>query len=90
MASKQVPWRNMDLVPVFAHHEYRLREIAQDPEPLMEPAYGDHAAAEDVAYPILLASGRDGHDLVYDGVHRAVQLVRNVETTLHLCAGELP
>ena len=78
------------LYGLFARHGYRLREIVQDPGLLTEPAYGDHAAGEDVAYPILLALRRDGHSHVFDGVHRAVQLVRNGETTLDLCVGELP
>jgi hypothetical protein len=57
---------------------------SRNPELLTEPAYGDHAAGEDVDHPILLALRRDGHYLVFDGVHRAVQLVRNGETTLGL------
>ena len=65
------------------------REGAQDPALLTEPAYGDHVAGEDVPYPILLALRRDGHYLVFDGVQRAVQLIRNGETTLGLCVGEL-
>jgi hypothetical protein len=78
------------LYELFARHGYRLREIVQDPGLLTEPAYGDHLAGEDVAYPILLALRRDGYSHVFDGVHRAVQLVRNGETTLDLCVGELP
>jgi len=77
------------LYGLFTRHGYRLWEIVQDPELLTEPAYGDHAAGEDVDYPILLALRLDGHYLVFDGVHRAVQLVRNGETTLALCVGEL-
>jgi hypothetical protein len=46
------------LYGLFARHGYRLREIVQDPGLLTEPAYGDHAAGEDVAYPILLALRR--------------------------------
>lgn len=78
------------LYGLFARHGYRLWEIVQDPVLLTEHAYGDHVAGEDVAYPTLLALRGDGHYHVFDGVHRAVQLVRNGQTTLDLCVGELP
>jgi hypothetical protein len=48
------------LYGLFARHMYRLWEIATDPERLTQPAYGDHAAAEHVDYPVLLAVERDG------------------------------
>lgn len=75
-----------DLAPLFAENGWRLRDIARDPRVLREPPYSQHSATTVVAFATLLAEPLPGGEyLLVDGMHRAIQLVRNGKASIHLC-----
>lgn len=72
----------------FRRLAYRLTAIAADPVVLAAPAYRDRADHERIDYPWCLARPHPvvpGAFKVFDGMHRAIQMVRNGEATIPLC-----
>ena len=73
---------------LFDGHGDRLSAIAADPALLTEPEYRNHVPGDPVAMPICLATPdatEPGAFRVIDGMHRAIQLVRNGQATIRLC-----
>lgn len=73
------------LCQLFRDHHYNLIAIATDTMLLQEEPYVNRTAAEPVYYPILLAVRQNGRHRIFDGIHRAIQLVRNGQDYLQLC-----
>jgi hypothetical protein len=70
---------------------WRLVAIAADPLVLASDPYRNHAPGEMVAFPTCLAEpvpGAVGEYSMIDGMHRALQLVRNGEPAIPLCVVE--
>jgi len=75
---------------IFAELDYRLTAVAADPRVLSSPPYSCRTARENVDYPVCLAKRHAGVFYVFDGIHRAIQLVRNGQTHITLCFSEDP
>lgn len=78
------PW----LGPVFRQHGDRLAAIAQDQRVLGADAYAGHQPGEEVRYRLCLANpvpNIEGIYRVFDGMHRAIQMVRNGDAQIPLC-----
>lgn len=76
------------LASVFDRHGGRLTAIAADPLLLREPEYRDYTPGVSVAVPICLAKPDpegSGYFRIIDGMHRAIQLVRNGQATIRIC-----
>lgn len=69
----------------FRNHGYSLRRIATDERILAAEPYCHHRPGETVWFRTCLAMKNDGTYRIFDGMHRAIQLVRNGEATLRLC-----
>jgi hypothetical protein len=76
------------LGPVFAKNDFRLTAIASDPEVLRSEPYCLRVPGQAVDYPVLLGVRSGGRFRVFDGMHRAIQLVRNGERVVKICASE--
>lgn len=74
------------LSAAFALHDYRLVPIARDTVVLAQPPYSEHQTGELVAQRVLLAIAHPERLRIFDGIHRAIQLVRNGERQLEICA----
>jgi hypothetical protein len=73
---------------LFRRHAYRLGAIASDPELLAAAPYSSHRPREEVRFRRCLARlepGGTGTYRMFDGMHRAVQMVRNGEAQMPLC-----
>jgi hypothetical protein len=75
-----------ELARAFALHQYLLAEIARDPFILSRAPYSEHRAGDPVELPLTLAVPHPVRLRIFDGIHRAIQLVRNGEETLQVCA----
>ena len=72
-----------DLGWAFARLGWRLDAIAQDPEVLEADPYRRHAALEPVIFRTCLSDPADGGFYrLFDGMHRAIQMARNEESTI--------
>jgi hypothetical protein len=81
-----------DLWAVFDRLE-ALTAIGVDDAVLAHPVYAAHSDNERIAYRWCLANpepGRHGIYRVFDGMHRAIQMLRNRETLIPLCVVEAP
>ena len=74
-----------NLGSLFQDHNNNLVAIATDPTLLEQQPYSNANVGDPVAYQVLLAARWNGRYRVFDGIHRAIQLVRNKEQVLHLC-----
>lgn len=74
------------LESLFAENGWRLVDVARDPRVLREPPYSQRKPGEVVAFSTLIAEllPTDEYRLI-DGMHRAIQIARNGETSVHLC-----
>ena len=70
---------------IFRRHNWKLIEIAHDEDLLNKEPYCLYEVGKPVAYPVLLALQKGDRFRVFDGIHRAIQLIRNGETVLRLC-----
>jgi hypothetical protein len=70
---------------LFAELGYRLTAIAADRRVLSSHPYCLRTPGELVDYPICLAKRSSGTFRVFDGIHRAIQLVRNGQGQIPLC-----
>jgi hypothetical protein len=80
------------LWPVFDHLE-ALIAIGVDDEVLAYPVYAARSPGEQIDYKWCLARpepGRQGIYRIFDGMHRAIQMLRNGETHIPLCVVEDP
>jgi hypothetical protein len=78
------PW----LGHVFRQHDGRLAAIAQDQRVLGADAYSRHRPGEEISYRVCLANpvrNAEGTYRVFDGMHRAIQMVRNGDAQIPLC-----
>jgi hypothetical protein len=76
-----------DVKHIFERHGYRLPAVAADPDLLALEPYSDHVKGDRVVDLPCLAQhepGPGGYLRLIDGVHRAIQLVRNDEQTISL------
>jgi hypothetical protein len=76
------------LGPDFARLGSQLVRVAQAPAVLAAAAYRDKGSCERIDFRWCLAEpvpGRPGVYRIFDGVHRAIQMVRNGETHIPLC-----
>ena len=76
------------LKAAFGRNAWSLPLIARDPEVLNADAYRDHSPGEIVQFPICLARpepGQPGAFRLIDGMHRAIQLVRNGQDRIAVC-----
>lgn len=76
------------LNPQFERLEWRLEAIAEDPYILEQEPYRDFKPGDIVDLPVCIAKpepGAPGVFRIIDGMHRAIQMVRNGETTIRLC-----
>ena len=81
-----------DLWPVFDRLG-ALTAIGKDDEVLAHPVYAAHSPNEPIDYRRCLARpepGRQGVYRIFDGMHRAIQMLRNRETLIPLCVVEDP
>jgi len=81
------------LGPLFRRHDGWLAAIAVDPVVLRHHAYSGHEPGETVNFRCCLAypvPDNEGIYRVFDGVHRAIQMVRNRDTRIPICAVEPP
>jgi hypothetical protein len=77
-----------ELHEAFARNAWSLSLIAADPEVLKADAYRDRSPGGIVRVPICLARPErndPGTFRVVDGMHRAIQLVRNGHVLITLC-----
>jgi hypothetical protein len=78
-----------DLRQRFAQLGFELVAIANDPVVLAADAYCGHMPGDPVGFPRCLATREPGGRYrILDGMHRAIQLVRNGERTVPLCVGD--
>ena len=70
---------------LFAELGYSLTAIATDRRVLSSRPYCDSAPGDPVDYPICLAKRYSSTYVVFDGIHRAIQLVRNGQRRIPLC-----
>jgi hypothetical protein len=80
------------LWPVFDRLQ-ALTTIGTDSAVLAHPVYAAHSRNEQIEYRWCLANpepGRQGIYRIFDGTHRAVQMMRNGETHIPLCVVEAP
>ena len=73
------------LVGAFGRNGWQLSAIAVDPEVLSVSPYRHHQPGEHVRFPICLARPVGDLYCIFDGIHRAIQLVRNGEDCVRLC-----
>lgn len=72
----------------FERLGWRLAAVAHDPVVLDDDAYKGKDSSERIDFTWCLARpepGRPGTYWIFDGVHRAIQMVRNGETHVPLC-----
>jgi hypothetical protein len=74
-----------DLRDVFAGLDYHLPAIATDAHVLSSIPYCYASPGDPVAYPVCLAKGSLGTYRIFDGMHRAIQLVRNGQQKIRIC-----
>lgn len=82
-----------DLEPYFARNGYRLTSIARDLGLLAAPPYRDQGPGEVVRFARCLAKRETetpDHFRIFDGMHRAIQLVRNGDPRIPLCVVSEP
>jgi hypothetical protein len=78
---------------VFREHSERLSAIAQDARVLAADAYCRHKPGDHVSFRVCLAkpvSDTDGMYRVFDGMHRAIQMLRNRDAQIPLCVVDDP
>jgi hypothetical protein len=74
------------LIPLFAKHEYRLADIATDPDLLARDPYRNFWVGRPVEFDICLAEPAEiGRVKLIDGVHRAIQMFRNGLREIPVC-----
>lgn len=73
------------LIPAFERNAWRLTEIASDAEVLSSCPYRHHKSGEPVLFDWCLARREGTLWKIFDGMHRAIQLVRNGEECIPLC-----
>lgn len=74
-----------NLGELFRAHGYSLHLIANDERILTAQPYCHHRPGEKVPFLTCLAMKRGEIYCIFDGMHRAIQLVRNGDDTLRLC-----
>lgn len=74
-----------ELHDLFNRNGWRLVDIAQDHEILNSEPYRHHHPGEEVAFKTCLAEEVGGGYKIFDGIHRAIQLVRNGASHVPLC-----
>jgi hypothetical protein len=78
-----------DLRRRFDQLGFELVAIANDSVVLAADAYCAHIPGDPVGYSRCLATREsNGRYRILDGMHRAIQLVRNGERTVPLCVGD--
>jgi hypothetical protein len=70
---------------VFSDLGYRLTAIAADPRILSSAPYCDSRPGKPIDYPVCLAKRGLGAYRLFDGIHRAIQLVRNGQARIPIC-----
>jgi hypothetical protein len=70
----------------FRSHRSRLVDIAADARLLEHCPYSGWTKGEAVPYPVVLGLNRGGRMRLFDGIHRAIQLAINGETTVQVCS----
>ena len=87
-----VPGENVLLRPAesglrsrFAKLDWRLLAIAGDPVVMQTQPYAGEREGQSVQFATCLAEPDGKEYRLIDGMHRAIQLVRNGETQIHLC-----
>jgi hypothetical protein len=75
---------------VFQRNGFKLCRVAGDAELFTHPPYSGLDLAEPVVYPVCLAKFRRGRYRLFDGVHRAIRLVRGEAKSLTLCWADGP
>jgi hypothetical protein len=70
---------------LFQDNGFSLSRIATDERILAAEPYCHHRPGETVRFRTCLAMKKDETYRIFDGMHRAIQLVRNGEATLRLC-----
>jgi hypothetical protein len=73
------------LFSVFEENAWRLTVIANDQRVLSSVPYCDHERGEPVSFGRCLARCEGTQYQIFDGMHRAIQLVRNGEECIPLC-----
>jgi len=79
----------LELHDLFDRHGWQLASIARDSEFLTAASYRHHHEREEIRFRWCLAEpwpDRSGMYRIFDGMHRAIQMVRNGETQIPLCA----
>lgn len=71
---------------IWARNRYSLVALVADEELRQLEPYSRYGAGQEVAFPIVLALLRDGRYRIFDGVHRAYQLVLNGKAEIEVCA----
>jgi hypothetical protein len=77
-----------ELKETFRRYAWSLPLIARDPEVLKADAYRHHSTGDTVQFPVCLARpepGQPGAFRLIDGMHRAIQLVRNGQDSIAVC-----
>jgi len=83
----EVVYADPELHDVFRQLGHKLVAIAKDPRVLTHRAYAGKPIGNPVDVRLLLGEKNgDGRFRIFDGVHRAVQLVRNGEPFMEVCA----
>jgi hypothetical protein len=70
---------------VFRENKYVLTRVAADARVLATRPYADHPTGDAVAFPTCLAMKQRSTYRIFDGIHRAIQLVVNGEQAIRLC-----
>lgn len=70
---------------IFERNEYGLVRLAQDDELRTLKPYSSYTLGTSVCWPVLLAKPRGEFWRVFDGVHRAYQMVLNGQQKIRLC-----
>jgi hypothetical protein len=76
------------LHPVFLELDFHLPRIATDPRILSHQAYASHKPGHPVDFATCLAKRHQHTYRLFDGMHRAIQLVRNGKDRIPLCSSD--
>lgn len=70
------------LAHLFRRNDFHLVRVACDPELWTNKPYCDWEPGREVAFKTCLARSSSARYTLFDGVHRAIQMVRNGERTI--------
>lgn len=72
------------LIDIFIKHSFKLVNITDDSELWKNKPYCHYKKGEHIHFPICLAKKIDSKYIIFDGIHRSIQMILNGQKAINL------